>query len=152
MLTPKQELYCQNRALKQMSKLDAYRGAYSADRMSNNAVSVEACRLEALPNVALRIEELKAEQAAEIKKENKWSRDKAYNELTWLIEKAKSEMEMAERISMPCVKSILDAVKELNGIYDVTEDPEETEQDGFIEALNGKANEVWDDEKGDIPL
>lgn len=153
MLTPNQENYCKNRALKEMSQQEAYRGAYKADKMSYDAVAVEACRLEATPKIALRIEELRAEQTADILKDKKWTRDNAYAELTWLIERAKNEIEKTNSVSGSVATAIINSVKELNSIYEVMEEDAETEQDGFIEALNGQACEVWsDEENGDIPV
>lgn len=153
MLTPKQEEYCRNRALKKMTQKDAYRNAYNASNMTDNAVAVEACRLEDNPNVALKIKELEDEQKAEILKENKWTRDNAYTELKWLIDKAKKEIEDTDNVSSSTASAIINSVKELNSIYEVTAEAIETEEDGFIEALNGEAGEVWDDENnGDIPV
>ena len=42
---------------------DSYRQAYDAENMSAPAIAVEACRLLDNPNVALKLEELKAEAA-----------------------------------------------------------------------------------------
>jgi hypothetical protein len=153
MLTPNQENYCKNRALKEMSQQEAYRGAYKADRMSYDSVAVEACRLEATPKIALRIEELRAEQTADILKDKKWTRDKAYTELTWLIEQAKNEIKNTNSVSGSVATAIINSIKELNSIYEVTAETTDKESDGFIEALNGQACEVWNDEEnGDIPV
>lgn len=43
----------------------AYRAAYSADKMSDEAVHVAACRLLQNPKVALMVDQLKAEYAAQ---------------------------------------------------------------------------------------
>lgn len=153
MLTPQQENYCKNRALKEMSQQEAYRGAYKADNMSYDAVAVEACRLEATPKISLRIEELRAEQTADILREKKWTRDNAYTELTWLMEQAKNEIKETNNVSSSTANAIISCVKELNDIYEVTAETTETEKDGFIEALNGQAKEVWNGEEGgDIPI
>lgn len=153
MLTPKQEEYCRNRALKKMTQKEAYRNAYNASNMTDNAVAVEACRLEDNPNIALKIKELEDEQTAEILKEKKWTRDNAYTELTWLIEKAKDEIEDMGMRNASAASAIINSVKELNAIYEVTEEEIETEDDGFIEALSGEASEVWaDEEDSDIPV
>lgn len=52
MLTPKQQAYVEAR-VKGAGPSEAYRLAYSADRMSPNAIAVEASRLESHPNVSL---------------------------------------------------------------------------------------------------
>lgn len=154
MLTPQQEQYCKNRALKKMSQRKAYRAAYpEAQTWQDNSVDVEACRLEAETNISLRLKELRDEQTAEILKENKWNRDKAFDDLTWLKEKAKKEIEETNSVSSSTANAILGCIKELNDIYEVRAETTERESDGFIEALNGKAGEVWSDEEtGDIPI
>ncbi len=57
-LTPKQEKFCQ-RLVETDKPSESYRHAYDAENMSDEAVAVEACRLQDNPNVALRIEELR---------------------------------------------------------------------------------------------
>lgn len=62
-LTQKQEAF----ALKVVelgNQSEAYREAYNAEKMSNEAIWVEACRTLALPKVALRVFQLR-EKAAE---------------------------------------------------------------------------------------
>lgn len=152
-LTPKQEQYCKNRVLKKMNQTEAYKKAYNTTKMSDRSIYVEACRIEALPKIALRMQELTDEQTADILKENKWTRDNAFEELTWLKDKAKNEIEETNCVSSSTANAIINCVKELNAIYEVTAEKTDTEQDGFIEALNGQASEVWDDEEhGDIPV
>jgi hypothetical protein len=153
MLTPQQEKYCKNRALEEMTQQDAYRGAYNAVNMSYDSVAVEACRLEQNPKIALRIKELEDEKTADILREKKWTRDNAYTELTWLMEQAKNEIKNIQSVSSSTANAIISCVKELNSIYEVTAETTEAETDGFIEALNGQACEVWtDEETGDIPV
>ena len=62
MLTAKQELFAQN-IVQGMTQADAYRSAYDAENMSDNAIYVEACRLADNPNVALRVKELRDQLA-----------------------------------------------------------------------------------------
>lgn len=88
-----------------------------------------------------------------MQQEAKWTRDDAFKTLNWLIEKAKQEVETKGEITSPCVSAITSAAKELNAIFAVAEEKTETANDGFIEALNGQAGEVWDDEEnGDLPV
>ncbi len=154
MLTPQQEQYCKNRAIEKMSQRKAYRAAYKeAETMQDNSVDVAACRLEADDKILLRIKELQDEIKAEMMKQAEWTRKDALNELKRLIDRANREMDETNSMSGPNVSAIINAVKELNDIYEVTEETTERESDGFIEALNGKAGEVWDDEEtGDIPV
>ena len=154
MPTPKQEQYCINRALKKMTQREAYIDAYPrAKNWTYDAVCVEACNLEAQPKISLRIKELQDLQTADILKDNKWDRDKAFDDLNWLKEKAKKEIEETNSVSAATANAIINCVKELNEIYEVTAEKTETDADGFIEALNGQAGEVWNDEEnGDVPI
>ena len=61
MLTPKQEKFAKCIALEGMTYIDAYKSAYSANNMSDNAIYVEASKLKALPKISLRIKELAKE-------------------------------------------------------------------------------------------
>jgi phage terminase small subunit len=58
MLTPKQEVFVQG-IIKGLSQADAYREAYNADKMSDNAIYREASLLVANPKVAQRLNELR---------------------------------------------------------------------------------------------
>lgn len=153
MLTPKQEQYCKNKVLKGMTQKDAYKNSYNAKNMSDNAISVEACKLEANPKIAIRIKELEDEQTTDILKDNKWNRDEAYKELTWLLEKSKKEITETNSVNSSTANAIINCVKELNNIYDVAAEDTGESDDGFIEALSEQAKEVWDDEEnGDVPI
>lgn len=57
-LTPKQEKFAQ-RLVETDKPSESYRYAYDAENMSDAAISVEACRLQDNPSVALRIDELR---------------------------------------------------------------------------------------------
>ncbi|WP_305296562.1 PBSX family phage terminase large subunit [Parvibacter caecicola] len=65
MLTAAQEKYCQARA-RGLTQRQAYREAYpKAARWKDSAVDSQACRLEALPKVSARLEELQEAAAKE---------------------------------------------------------------------------------------
>jgi len=57
-MTPKQEAFA-HAYVETGNASEAYRRAYQASNMSNDAIKVEACRLLASPNVALTVEKLK---------------------------------------------------------------------------------------------
>ena len=132
MLTSKQENYCKNRAIEEMTQKDAYIHAYNTENMSEASIYVAASRLEANANIALRIKELEGEKTADILKEKKWTRDNAYTELTWLIEQAKNEIKNTNSVSGSVATAIINSVKELNGIYAVAE---KTEGGGVLEDI-----------------
>lgn len=155
MLTPKQEQYCKNRAILKMSQRKAYIDAFpSAKEWKLETVDTKACNLEAENKILARIKELQDEVKAEMLKEAAWTRQDALNELKKLIDRANKEMDATESMSGPNVSAIVNAIKELNSIYNVAaETTGGQDNDGFIEALNGQAGEVWDDEdNGDIPV
>ncbi len=62
MLTAKQEQFVQG-IIQGLSQADAYRAAYNAENMSDNAIYREASLLMDNPKVAQRINELRAELA-----------------------------------------------------------------------------------------
>lgn len=155
MLTPKQELFCQNLEVKRMSQRAAYIGAYpKAKDWKPSTVDENACRLANNSKIIARRKEIAKEEADRIAKEAAWTRNDALNELKKLINRANEEMDATETMSGPNVSAIVNAVKELNAIYNVAaETMADQENDGFIDALNGQAGEVWDDEEnGDIPV
>jgi hypothetical protein len=154
MLTPKQERFCQNLEVKRMSQRLAYIDAYpKAKDWKKSTVDEKACILANSGKILARREELRAEQSKQIALEAAWTRQDAFKTLKKLIAQAEAEIEMNDGMSGPNVSAIINAVKELNDIYEVTAEKTETETDGFIEALNGQASEVWNDEEhGDIPL
>lgn len=154
MLTPKQEQYCRNRAILRMSQRKAYIDAYpKAKEWQPATVDTRAYELERKSEILERLKELQDELKEDILKEAAWTRNDALTELQKLIKRANTEMDTTGIMSGPNVSAIINAVKELNGIFDVTAETAESESDGFIEALNGQAKEVWNDEEnGDIPV
>ncbi|MFR8975938.1 MAG: hypothetical protein ACLVG9_08060, partial [Eubacteriales bacterium] len=83
MLTPKQERFCQNLEVKRMSQREAYIDAYpNAKRSKPSTQDENACRLANDSKILARREELRVEQGAEIAKDAKWTREKAFEALT----------------------------------------------------------------------
>lgn len=154
MLTPKQEQYCRNRAILRMSQRKAYIDAYpKAKEWKPATVDTRAYELERESEILARLKELQNELKEDILREAAWTRNDALTELQKLIKRANTEMDTTGIMSGPNVSAIINAVKELNGIFDVTAETAQQESDGFIEALNGQAKEVWNDEEnGDIPV
>lgn len=91
MLTDKQESFAKN-IIQGMSQADAYRSAYSSDKMSDNAIYREASLLMSNPKVAQRISELREELA-------KPSIMSAQERLEWLTSVVKDEGQaMSDRL------------------------------------------------------
>lgn len=124
MLTPQQEIYCINRALKKMTQREAYREAYPKAKCKDKGIDERASRLEAQSKISARITELMTEEKEHIQEEAKWTRQNAYNDLQWLITKAKEEIETRGEMSGPNVSALINAVKELNTIFAVGEKSE----------------------------
>lgn len=134
MLTAKQERFCQNLETKKMSQRAAYIDAYpAAESWKAGTVDVKACELANNDKILVRRKEIRQEQNDDIKKEAKWTRDKAHKTLTNLIDFAESEMESKGELSAPVVSAILNATKELNAIFAVGE--EESNGKGVLEDI-----------------
>ena len=133
MLTAKQERFCQNLEARKMSQRSAYIDAYPNSKTWKDAsIDVKACNLANEDKVLLRRKEIRQEIEDEIRAEAKWTRDDAYNKLTWLIEAAERETQQNGKLSMPAVSALINATKELNTIYAVGE---KSEGQGVLEDI-----------------
>lgn len=120
MLTPKEERFCQNLEVKRMSQRAAYHDAYPhSKKWQPRTVDVKACQLANKDNIMIRRKELRAEQSEIISEQAKWSREDAFNNLQWLMNKAKEEAEFTGELTSPVVSALLNSVKELNNIFSV---------------------------------
>lgn len=79
-LTIKQENFC-NYYVESGNASEAYRRAYSCDKMKDEAVVVEASKLKDSPNVALRIDELKAK----LQSKSDITKERILNELSSIV-------------------------------------------------------------------
>ena len=79
-LTIKQENFC-NYYVESGNASDAYRRAYSCDKMKDEAVVVEASKLKDSPNVSLRIDELKAN----LQSKSDITKERILNELSSIV-------------------------------------------------------------------
>ena len=132
MLTAKQEAFCRYLEIEKLSQYEAYLRAYPTSKTwQRSTVDEAACRLANSCKISARRQELRDELKEEIKQEAKWTREDAHNNLTWLIEKAKEEIQRGE-MSGPCVSAIINSVKKLDGIFGVSE---KTEGGGVLEEI-----------------
>ena len=102
-LTPKQEAFAQNIA-SGMTQADAYRAAYDAGKMSDNAIYVAARRLLDNTKVGLRVDDIKQTLA----RRNLWTREMSVKALA----KAYQIAEQGGNSS-----GMTGAVKELNAMH-----------------------------------
>ena len=145
MLTPKQERFCQNLEIKKMSQRQAYIDAYpKAKNWKPKTVDEAACRLvKENCKISARLKELREEEKENIRMEAKWTREDAHKELTWLLNKAKAEIEEKGEITSPCVAATINSIKELNAIFAVDETGENKQGvlTDILEAVKGVGND-----------
>ena len=141
-MTPKQEEYCRNRAIKNMTQRQAYLEAYPKFKGKPETADNNAYNLEKKSEISARIKELQNEEKEKISQEAAWTRQNAFTELQWLISKAKNEIETRGEITSPSVSALINSVKELNTIYAVAE---KTEGGGVLDdilsAVRGISND-----------
>lgn len=115
-LTPKQELFVQG-IISGLSQRQAYRKAYKAEKMSDEAVDVKASRIFKEAKIRLRYREL----LKQFSNMSLWSRERAFNEYEWLKNKARASIER-------------DGVRQANS-------------NAFLSALDGMNSMTWKDLK-----
>jgi len=114
MLTSKQEAFCQS-VVCGNSLSDAYRSAYSADKMKATSINANSSKLLANTTIALRIDYLKKELADKAL----WSREDSLNEFISIVK---------EPDNQGCK---INALKELNVMCGYNA-PTKTETSGVI--------------------
>lgn len=102
-LTAKQEAFCQAIA-SGMTQADAYRSAYSADKMTDKVVYVKASEMMADGKIAVRVADLKAELEAK----QLWTREMSVKALVQAYREGSGSVKVA-------------AVKELNAMHGFNE-------------------------------
>ena len=112
-VTIKEEIFCQRR-VEGYSQTEAYRFAYNCENMKDKTVTEKASKLMSKANVRARYEEL----MNELKEKAFYTVEKANNDLNWIKEKAKEDIEY-RGLKQANASAYLGAVKEqinLNGI------------------------------------
>ena len=87
-LTPKQEMFVQA-LISGKSQREAYKEAYNAANMKDETIDVRACELLKKSKVKVRYEELIEEH----KQKALYTREEAVNDLIWIKEKAREDIE-----------------------------------------------------------
>ena len=120
-LTAKQETFVQN-VVSGMSQRKAYISAgYSTANKTDNYLDVEASKLFNNPKVCLRYNELINEH----KQKALWTREKAVNELLFILEYSREDMKK-NGLEASNKGAFIDAVRELNKLEQVYKEPEST--------------------------
>lgn len=130
-LTTKQELFIL-KVVEGMSKTDAYKAIYDTSKMKDKTITKRASELFNQENIQKKYQEL----MEEVKKESKWTLEKAVDDLIWLKKEAKEHIEM-EGLRQANSNAYLSAIKELNTLLDLY--PKKNNED------NDKENKVADD-------
>jgi phage terminase small subunit len=142
-LTSKQEKFVQG-LIKGLSQRESFKQAgYSIQGKTNEYIDKKASETLKVGKVWGRYQELMKEH----KEKALWTREDAVNDLIWLKEQAKNDIQVIG-VKQANTNAMLNAIKELNDLEDLytkQEEKEQYEDDGFLAALDGK--EVnWDEE------
>lgn len=120
-LTAKQEAFCQAIASGK-TQADAYRAAYKSDKITDNAIYVNASRLLDNTKVALRVEELRRE----LSQKHLWTREKSVKALITAYKISNEDRNTGGMIG---------SVKELNAMHGYNE-PQKIDHTTNGESLN----------------
>lgn len=112
-LTAKQEKYVQG-LVAGLSQRQAYKEAYDTSRMKDESIDQVASRLLKNIKVLSRYNEL----MDEYKKQAIWTREKAEESLSWLLDKAVEDLE-EQGFRQANSSSYLNAIQELNKLNDL---------------------------------
>ena len=119
-LTAKQEKYVQG-LISGLSQREAYKRAYEASKMKDETIDARASRLLKEYKISARYEELISEH----KQKALWTREKAVEELLFILDFSKKEIkELGLEASNK--GAFIDAVRELNKLEQVYKEPEST--------------------------
>ena len=112
-LTTKQEKFVLS-IVEGMNKTEAYKAVYDTSKMKPNTINKKAYDLFNKPNIQARYEEL----MQEVKESSIWTLEKAVEDLTWLKEEARLDIE-DKGLKQANSNAFLSAVKELNTLLDL---------------------------------
>lgn len=109
-ITAKQEKFVQG-VVSGLSQREAYKQAYNASNMKDATIDNNAYKLMQNDEILTRYQEL----VAEYKTKTLWTRERAEEELSWLMEKAKQDLN-EQGFRQANSTAFLNAIKELNEI------------------------------------
>lgn len=139
-LTPKQEKFVQG-IVSGLSQREAYKqSGYATEGKTSEYIDVRASELMKNSKVLVRYQELLEEH----KNKALWTREQSVNDLIWLKEQAKADIE-AIGVKQANSNAFLNAVKELNELEDLypKKVKEELQQEKDVaEALRGLVSEI----------
>ena len=112
-LTTKQEIFVQ-RLIEGNSQREAYKFAYDAENMKDETIDKRASELFSKGEIKGRYEELLNEH----KEKALYTREEAVNDLIWIKEKAREDIEY-RGLKQANSSSMLNVIKELNTLTDL---------------------------------
>jgi hypothetical protein len=107
-LTPKQEKFVQG-IVAGLSQRKAYKQAYNCERMKETTIDEQASKLFSNHKIAARYNELIKEH----QKKALWTRERAVQELIWLVDTSRADIEI-NGVRQANSNAFLGGVKELN--------------------------------------
>ena len=131
-LTTKQEIFVQ-RLIEGNSQREAYKFAYNCENMKDESIDVEASKLFYSPKIIQRYEELLEEH----KQKALYTREEAINDLIWLKEKAREDIEY-RGLKQANGGHILKSVNELcqlEGLYPTKEENKKDNEEDIAKVL-----------------
>ncbi|NYS33770.1 terminase [Streptococcus danieliae] len=139
-LTAKQELFVQG-IVSGLSQRQAYRRAYRAENMSDEAVDVKASRMLKEAKISLRYREL----LKQFSNMALWSREQAFNEYEWLKNKAKADIEIAG-VRQANSNAFLASIEGMNAMAGIGSEMQNEKLQAEIELLKSKLPQTEEDE------
>lgn len=112
-LTTKQEKFVLS-IIEGMNKTEAYKNVYDTSRMKANTINKKAYDLFNKPNIQARYEEL----MQEVKESSIWTLERAVEDLIWLKEEARLDIE-DKGLKQANSNAFISVVKELNTLLDL---------------------------------
>lgn len=143
MLTPQQEAFCIYLEVEKLSQCEAYIKAYpAAKRYKRDTVYVKASELANDDKILVRRKQLRNKMERDALKEAKWTRQDAFDALSWLLERAKEDAANKMELTSPIVTAMTKAIDGLNELYGVNDKANGRGSiDDIIEAVRGVDND-----------
>ena len=131
-LTTKQEIFVQ-RLIEGNSQREAYKFAYNCENMKDESIDVKASKLFNSPKIIQRYEELLEEH----KQKALYTREEAINDLIWLKEKAREDIEyrgLKQANGGHFLKSV-NELCQLEGLYPTKEENKKDNEEDIAKVL-----------------
>lgn len=138
-LTTKQEKFVLS-IIEGMNKTEAYKNAYDTSKMKANTINKKAYDLFNKPNIQKRYEEL----MQEVKENSIWTLEKSVEDLIWLKEEARLDIE-DKGLKQANSNAFISVVKELNTLLDLypKKNNEDDKQEDKLDKIFGTLEDIF---------